>query len=177
MDNHILQKLSLRSAGIVGAAIFATFFALTYSVPGWVETLAADYIETEVEKRVDGTIDAIRPPESDNALARIAQSMFEQNEARIDELKSNLKNEVHEQWVTALASIRDLDCECRRKYADMLEEGFKTDITLLQAANDRTVDFIQSFYMDVATELKRDIRIFTASNAAAFILLLPTSFF
>ena len=30
--------------------------------------------------------------------------------------------------------------------------------------------------MDVATELKRDIRIFTASNAAVFILLLLVSF-
>jgi len=103
IDNVAVQKLSLRSVGIVGAVIFATFFALTYSVPGWVEVLAADYIETEAKKRVDGTIDAIRPPESDNALARIAQSMFEQNEAKINQLKSDLKNRVHEQWVASLA--------------------------------------------------------------------------
>jgi uncharacterized membrane protein YjjP (DUF1212 family) len=47
---------------------------------------------------------------------------------------------------------------------------------MLQAANDRIVEFVQSKYMEVATELKRDIRIFTASNAAVFLLLLLVSF-
>lgn len=176
MDNTIPQKLSLRSIGVVGAAIFVTFFSLTYSVPGWVEEFGADYIESEAEKRIDSTIDAIQPPESDSALARIAQSMYEKNEAQIEQAKANLRNKVHEQWAVALALVRDLDCECRQKYTDMFESGFKTDIVLLQAANDRIVDFIHSSYMDVATELKTDIRIFAASNAAVFFLLLLVSF-
>jgi len=102
--------------------------------------------------------------------------MYEKNAAEIDRLKSNLRDEIHEQWASALALIRDLDCECRQKYSDIFEKGLETDITLLQAANDRIVDFIQSHYMEVATELKRDIRIFTASNATVFILLLLVSF-
>jgi len=73
MKSTGLQKLSLRSIGVVGTAIFLTFFAFTYSVPGWVETYAADYIETEAQERIDVSIDAIRPPESENALARLAQ--------------------------------------------------------------------------------------------------------
>ena len=176
MNNTVPQRLSLRSIGIVGAAIFATFFTFTHSVPGWVEQFATDYIESEAEKRIGHTIDAIRPPESDRALARLAQSMYEKNEAQIDQLRANLRTKVHEQWAAALALIRDLDCECRKKHADLFESGFKTDIALLQAANDRIVDFIHSTYMDVATELKRDIRIFTASNATVFVLLLLISF-
>ena len=175
MDITTTQKLALRSIGFLGAMVFTAFFALTYSTPDWVERFAADYIESEAEERINVTIDAIRPPESDSALALIAQSMFEKNEARIEQLKTSLKDKVHEQWATALARIRDLDCECRQKYADMFESGFKTDIVLLQAANDQITDFIHSSYMDVATELKRDIRIFTASNAAVFILLLLVS--
>lgn len=175
MDNTVLQKLSLRSIGVVGAAIFATFFAFTYSVPGWVEDFAAEYIESEAEKRIDSSIDAIRPLDSDGALARLAQSIYEKNEAQIEQAKANLRKKVHEQWAAALALIRDLNCECRQKYADMFESGFKTDIALLQAANDRIVDFIHSSYMEVATELKTDIRIFTASNAAVFVLLLLVS--
>jgi len=176
MNNTILQKLSLRSIGVVSAVIFATFFAITYSVPGWVEDFAADYIESEAEKRIDSSIDAIGPPESDGALTRLAQSIYERNEAQIEQAKANLRNKVHEQWAAALALIRDLDCECRQKYADLFESGFKTDIGLLMLANDRIVDFIHSSYMDVATELKRDIRIFTASNAVVFLLLLLVSF-
>jgi len=175
MDNTTLQKLSLRSIGGVGAAIFLTFFAFTYSVPGWVETFAADYIESEAQERIDASIDAIRPPESESALARLAQSIYEKNEAQIEQHKTNLKNKVHEQWAAALAAIRDLDCECREKWEDWFESGFNTNIALLQAANEQISNFIHSTYMDVATELKRDIRIFTASNAAVFILLLLVS--
>lgn len=176
MDNTVLQKLSLRSIGVIGAAIFTTFFAFTYSVPGWVEEFAADYIESEAEKRVDSSIERIRPPESDGALAKLAQSIYGKNKAQIEQAKANLRYKIYEQWAAALALIRDLDCECRQKYADIFESGFKADIALLQAANDRIVDFIHSSYMDVATELKRDIRIFTASNAAVFLLLLLVSF-
>jgi hypothetical protein len=176
MDNTVLQKLSLRSVGVIGAAIFLTFFAFTYSVPGWVEDFAADYIESEAQERIDTTIDDIRPPESENALARLAQSMYEKNEAQIEQLKGNLRNKVHEQWAAALASVRDLDCECREKWEDWFESGFNTNIALLQAANEQVSSFIHSTYMDVATDLKRDIRIFTASNAAVFMLLLLVSF-
>ena len=176
MDNSTLMTLSLRSIGAIGAAIFLTFFAFTYSVPGWVEDFAADYIESQVQERIDTSIDAIRPPESDGALARLAQSMYERNEAKIEQSKANLKNKVHEQWAAALATVRDLDCECREKWEDWFERGFNTNIALLQAANEQISSFIHSTYMDVATELKRDIRIFTASNAAVFVLLLLVSF-
>lgn len=176
MDNTVLQKLSLRSVGVIGAAIFLTFFAFTYATPGWVETFAADYIESEAQERINASIDAIRPPQSESALGRLAQSMYEKNEAQIEQLKLNLKNNIHEQWAAALAAVRNLDCECREKWEDWFESGFNTNIALLQAANEQISTFIHSTYMNVTTELKRDIRIFTASNAAVFILLLLVSF-
>ena len=176
MTTILFQKHFLRLIGVAGAAVFATFFAFTYSLPDWVERFAAGYIEAEAEERIDRTIDALRPPTSDSALARLARSMYEKNEAQIGQLKADLKNKVHEQWAAALAEIRDLDCECRRRYANRFESGFKADIAMLQAANDRIVDFVQATYMDIAAELKRDIRIFTASNAAVFLLLLLVSF-
>ena len=176
MKNSPMRKLSLRSIGVIGAAIFLTIFVFTYSVPAWVEEFAADYIESEAQKRIDASIDAIRPPDSDTALARLAQSIYEKNEGQIDQLKSDLKNRVHEQSAAAIAAVRDLDCECREKWEDWFESGFSTRITLLQAANEQIASFVHSTYMDVATELKRDIRIFAASNAAIFILLLLVSF-
>ena len=176
MDNNVLQKLSLRLIGVIGAGIFLTVFAFTYSVPGWVETFATDYIESKAQERIDASIDAIQLPESDSALARLAQSMYEKNEAKVEQLKSDLKNRVHEQWANALSEIRNLDCECRKAWEDWFESGLNTDIALLQAAKERVSGFVHSTYMDIATELKRDIRIFTASNAAVFVLLLLVSF-
>jgi len=176
MDNSLGRKLSLRIVGILGVAIFTTFFALTYSVPGWVEGYGSDYIEGQVEKRIDTTIELVRPPESDNALARMAQSIYEKNKVQIEQLKSDLRGKVHEQWASALALIRDLDCECRDKIAKFIEEGFTTNIAILEATNDKIIDFIHFKYAEVTVELKRDIRIFSASNAAVFLLLLLISF-
>ena len=170
------QQWTLRTIGIVGTAVFATFFAFTYSIPGWVEDFAAAYIEREAAKRVDGSIDAIQLPQSDSALGRLAQSIYDRNEENIEALREKLRSKAHERMAAAIAEIRNLDCECRRRTEQWLKEGFETDIRLLQAANDRVGEFIQYKYMDVSTELKRDVRIFTGSNAAAFILLLLVSF-
>ena len=46
---------------------------------------------------------------------------------------------------------------------------------LADAANDRIVDFIHYKYLEVVADLKRDIRIFTASNGFACLLLLLIS--
>lgn len=176
MENSTLETISLRSVGAIGAAIFLIFFAFTYSIPGWIEDFAADYIESEAQARIESSIDAIRPPESDGALARLAQSVYKENEARIEQRKTDLKDKVHEQWATALATVRNLDCECREEWEDWFESGLKSNLALLQVANQQISSFIHSTYMEVASELKRDLRIFTASNAVVFVLLLLISF-
>jgi hypothetical protein len=51
----------LRAAGILGVALFAFFFALTFSTPQWVERFAVEFIEARVSERVDSGIDALRP--------------------------------------------------------------------------------------------------------------------
>jgi len=176
VNEKLLQKVSLRIVGVVGAAVFLTIFACTLLIPGWVETFASDYIESEVQARIDASIDAARPPESESALASIAQSIYQKNEAQIEQFKSNLKNKVHERWAAALAAVRNLNCDCRGKWEAWFESGFNTNIALLQAANERILTFIHATYMETVTALNRDVRIFTASNGAVFLLLLLVSF-
>ena len=176
MDATGQKKFTLRAIGLAGLAIFGTVFALTFSVPGWVENFAADYIESKAQERVDATIDALEPPESDNALVSLARTLYEQNEEQISYAKGLLKAKVHEQWASAIADVRGLDCECRKKWAAFLESGIYNNLEFLRATNTRIAEFIHSSYMDVATNLKRDIRIFSATNAAAFLLLLMLSF-
>ena len=176
MKNTLVRKVSLRTIGIIGAILFSVFYAFTFSVPGWVETFAADYIESEAEKRIDQSINGIQPPEGNGALSRLAQTIYDKNRSQIEETKELLRTNAHQSMAAALAQIRDLDCECRKKTEKWLKEGFETNLLLLEAANDRIVDFIHYKYMDIAIELKRDIRIFTASNAGAFLLLLLVSF-
>ncbi len=170
------KSIILRTLGAIGTGLFAFFFALTFSTPEWVENYAIDFIESEVSKKVDRRIGSLQIPEGENKLSKLAQKLISKNEVQIDELKTNLKNNVHGQLANALAEIRDLDCECRKKWEDSFRSGFESKISLLQATNEKIIEFIHSSYMEVVEKLKRDIRIFTGANAAVFLLLLLISF-
>lgn len=170
------KGLGLRLIGAAGAIVFFAFFSLTFYVPNWVESFAQSFIEAEVAKRADSRINSIQPPRGEGALAKFANTLYAKNQNNIDSMKKSLKARVHEKMADALAEVRDLDCACRDKLATAFEQGFESNIALLQLANDKVVKFVQASYMGVVEDLKQDIRIFTGSNAAVFLLLLLVSF-
>lgn len=168
--------ISARILSIAGIVLFGTALYLTFSVPGWLEEFSASYIEQQLTKRIDGAIDSVAPPTREGLLGDMARKAFEANESKIGEIKEQLRSKTHESMAGALAQIRDLDCECRDKYADIFKRGFEFDLSLLQSANDKIIANIQGGYMKIVSELKRDVRIFTSSNIAVFALLLLVSF-
>jgi hypothetical protein len=176
MNGDSLRMLALRAVGILGAALFTFFFALTFSTPQWVERFAVEFIEARVSERVASGIDPLRPLPTKDVAARVAEGLYRQNEAALENIQERFKDGVREVWTTALAEVRDLSCECREKWIEFLAAGTVRRLTSLEAVNRRLTQFIQASYMDVATELKRDIRLFTATNACVFLLLLLVSF-
>lgn len=176
MTTDTVRILVLRAAGVLGAALFMAFFALTFSTPQWVERFAVDFIEARVSERVDAGIDALRPIPISGVAARVAKGLQRQNEVALENLKERFKGGVRQAWSAALAEVRDLDCECREKWSGFLEAGTFQQLASLEALNQRLTAFIQASYMEIATELKRDIRVFAAINAAVFLLLLLVSF-
>jgi hypothetical protein len=171
-----LRLPALRVLGALGAVVFGLFFALTFSTPQWVERFAVEYIESRVSESIDSRIDAIRPGPGESAAARVAKGLYERNEAALESLKQHFKDGVREKWASALAEVRNFDCECRQKWLNALESGTQLHMRSLEALSQRLTDFIQASYMEVATDLKRDIRIFAATNAAMFLLLVLLSF-
>lgn len=165
-----------RVIAILGISIYASVLYLTFSVPGWLEDVASSYIEQELSNQVNTSIDSFAPSQREGILGDLARKVFESNEEKIAESKEKLRLKAHESMASALAQIRDLDCECRSKYASILKRGFEFDISMLQSANDKIVEVIQGGYMKVVGELKRDIRIFSISNIGVFCLLLLASF-
>ena len=166
----------MRLVGLIGVSIFGTFFSFTYAIPDWVERFAADFIEGKVHDKIDESIDALQPPEGQGMLASFAKALYSDNQSRIEAIREKLRLEVHEHMADAIAKIRDLDCECRDKWAEFYKKGFEFELNLLQTANDQLVDFIHSKYTEISTALKADIRIFTASNTSVFLFLLIVSF-
>lgn len=176
MKSPAKRQVVLGSIGAFGAIVFTFFFLLTFHTPVWVEKFAAEFIEREVSREIDQRIDSLQPPGGENALSRMASALYEKNEKEIERRRESLRNQVHERMADAIAQIQDLDCECRAKWASWIEEQSDARIQLLQQANETLVEFIQGTYARVVTDLKRDIRIFTATNALLFMLLLAAAF-
>ena len=171
-----IERWLLRIAGVTGFAIFAAFFALTFSVPQWVENFATDYLEAEVIEQVNISIDAAGPPRGQDFLSRAATEVYHRNEEKILRLKSDLKARSRELLQMSLAAMRDPTCECRVRIARALQEFDASRLGQLIADNTRITTFIQQKYLGLVAELKREIRIFTAINAVSFLLLLLVAF-
>ena len=172
-----MHRAILSIMAVVGAATFSLFFSLTFYTPTWVEQFAADFIEHEATTRIDVVIDSLQPPSGEGTLSRVATALYNKNEAEIQRHRESLRLNVHDQLTDAIAEIRNLDCECRDKWAQWLKDGTATHIRLLEQGNDRITAFIHATYAEVVNDLKRDIRIFTATNALVFFLLLGVAIF
>jgi len=170
------MKITLRIIGLIGTILFSTFLYFTFSVPSYVEEVGKDFIKQQVKKKTNEKIDSLTINKKDNALSKLAGKLLEKNKVKIDSVKQNLKNKTHEKLADIIAEMRNLDCECRNKHAALIKKQYQLNLTSLQAVNDKLKDFMRTRYMEVVTELKRDVRIFTGSNTLIFLLLLIVSF-
>lgn len=172
MNFHWLRRLVLLLIGALGTTVFAFFLMLTFHTPQWVENFGANFIKTEVSKRVNLTINALQPDSAEGAIQKAAAALYKNNEAEINRIKQTVAARVNARMADAIAEIRNLDCECRARWQQWLDNGSETQIGLLQMANQQITNLIQSQYARVVTNLKLDIRIFTGTNAAMFLLVL-----
>ena len=170
------MRIILRIIGLVGVLIFGTSFYFTYGVPGGVEEVAKDFIKERIEQETKKKIDSISITTPESALGRLAQSMIKANEQELAELKTRLQQEAHEKTAAVIAEMRDLSCECRIMYAQMLKENMELRISGLESMNEKITGFMKGKYMEVVNKLTQDLRIFTGSNLAMFFLLLLASF-
>jgi hypothetical protein len=165
----------LRILGAAGTLLFASLFLFTLWRPAWVEQAARDFITTRVEERVGRHVTGVNA-DGRSALARAAGELYRQNAARIEDLNATLRTNLHERIAAALTQIRDPACACRARIATLLDFASLSEIGSLEAMNSHLTDFIHGQYLRVVDELTRDLRVFTAINALACLLLLITSF-
>jgi len=158
----------LRVAGFAGLAAFAGFFLLTFSVPQAVETYARDYVAQRVAERVDSTLGSSLAV-ANGERSEAARRLLERNTAYAGKLKERSRAMLE----AALAEIRDPDCACRLRA--WLDSNIESPAAL-DPVNQQLRFLVHRTYMRVVEDLKREIRIFTAINAGAFLLLLVVSF-
>lgn len=172
-----MQKLIVRGVGVIGALLFGTFLYLTFHTPEFVEDYAKNFIKAQIAKKTNEKIEQISLVGKESRLGKLAQGMFERNQEKIDQYKNNLSTGLHNKIAEITAEMRNLDCECRDKFAKTLESNFRLNIAALDTLNLKLENFMRSQYMSVSAELRKEIRIFTGTNTLVFLLLIGVSLF
>lgn len=170
------MKITLRSIGLIGTLLFGMLFSITFKVPGFVEGMGKEFIQSQIQKKTNEKIEQVKSSNKDSKLGKLAAALYKKNQKKIDEVKELLKTKAHEKMALVVAEMSDLSCECRKKYSENLKQGFEFKLLSLQSANEQLTDFMKTKYMQVSIELKRDVRIFTGSNGIIFLFLLLISF-
>ena len=153
--------------GVVGALVFGAGFVASLVAPGRVEQVGKDAIRAQVEQRVNEKIDAL---DAGFAL-RMAERLHAEQAARIRNAQDQLRRNLPARIAAVVGEMADLDCPCRQKIENWLEDGLREDIASTERMQERLTRLIRAQYMDTAAQLQREWRIFTGANALVFGLL------
>lgn len=166
------MKLSLRFVGFTGFMLFAFVFAATLLSPIHFEQAGKEFIRTQVEANVRNKFKSPHHP----SLEKAAGFLAKQYQGEIASLQQALKEGLSEKVTAVVAQMGDLSCECRKKLAGNIRQGFDWRITSLSQAQSNLVALIQGKYAEVVEKLLLDLRVFSGTNAVVFMLLVIASF-
>jgi len=166
------MNITLRIIGLVGFLLFGASFIFTYSMPDFVEEVGKDFIKGKIQEQTQQKIHSLKLNHQNSILSKFASKLAKNNEREISRLKESLKIKTNAKLVAVIAEMRDLDCECRKKYEEALNNQTESQVVSLESADKKIIAFMKMKYMEVANKLKADLRIFTGSNAIVFAILL-----
>ena len=174
-----MKKLSLRVLGIFGALLFVPLFLFTFADPQLIENSGRSFIEWKLHAETDKKIDSIVLPEQtklESLLGEKAKELREKTATKIEEIKRQLKANAPAILAAQIAKLRNLDCECRKKWEVSLRQSMQWNLVSLETAQSKLIDFTHAKYMEIVEKLTLDVRVFLGANSLVFIILLLTSF-
>ncbi len=161
------------AVGFGGGLAFAAACAWSWLDPLMVERMARAAILAEVRARVEVQVDAL----DDRGIAALAQRFAARERAEAAALRERWKRRLPEAIDLVAARMLDPDCGCRDPEADAarlqrgLDAWYSGGIALAEGAAARLEALIATQYQDVAANLLREYRIFTATNAFVLLML------
>ncbi len=173
-----MQKITLRLFSFFGILLFAPLFVITFLDASLIEKSTSGFIEWKIGNEANQKIEAIQIPKSsklEQLLGDRAKEILAKTDADIEQIKSQLKAELPAILANELAKLRNLDCECRKKWEKKFEAGFLSQLSPLEIQRQHLIEFSRAKYMDIVTQLTLDIRIFLGSNLVVFSLMLLIS--
>jgi hypothetical protein len=166
MESYFMRH-GLLVLGLLGTALFAGIFALSFLEPLLIERAAREVVRIEVERRVGKKIDSL----SGARVTAFAQRALGRTDSEIERTLQAIRQDVPRKVADIVAGMLDADCECRQRLVENIRSVYFERLSSLRQARERLSILIESAYASVTANLMRELRIFTGSNAVAFALL------
>lgn len=174
-----MKKVSLRILGLIGIVLFTPLFLFTFSDPQLIENSGKSFIEWKLQAETNKKIDSFKLPEPsklESLLGAKARKLRTQTEVKLSEIKLQLKADAPAILAEQIAKLRNLDCECRKKWEKSIKLSMESRLISLEKAKAKLIDFSHKKYMEIVKNLTLDIRIFLGVNSVVFIFLFLASF-
>ena len=166
------MKISLRIIGVMGLVLFATLFAITFSVPDVVEKSAKEFVKKQIEEQIKGKYQEIMASSFTDKVLHIAGSLgYDEKKLREDIIKN-----LPENIASVIATICNYECDRKKNIAKSLTADYMERIANIQVAQKQLGNIIKGKYLDIVDRLQTDLRVFLGSNAVMFFILLSISF-
>lgn len=174
-----MKQLLLRTIGALGVLVFVPLFSFTFADPQLIETSARSFVEWKLTSETNEKVDSIRLPKVvklEKMFGSKAEKLHKKAEEKLADLKLLLKEDIPEVLASQIAKMRNLSCECRKKWQKRIRDNIEFNILSLEQAKSKLVDFSQLKYMQIVEKLTLDVRVFLGVNAVVYVLLLLISF-
>jgi len=164
---HLVRRIVL-AVSAIGCTLFALAFLVSVVSPGVVERVAQHVVRHEVEKRINEKVESLDKP----FLLKKAGALSSKYAGDIEQTRYLLAQQLPARLAAVIAEMQDADCECRKRIELFFQRGLEDQMASDLVIQNRLTVLIRSEYMEVATQLIREFRIFTGTNAMVFALLL-----
>ncbi|WP_162913942.1 hypothetical protein [Taklimakanibacter lacteus] len=160
-------RLLVMVVGFAGSLLFTGAFIASWTNAHFISQAAREVIRYRVAQEMDEKVEALGA----DFLVEKAKILMKDKAEEIGRMKLLLKAKIPEIVALVASQMADLNCECRNRLSRGLRDFVVAQIADAAQLQDRLTDLIKTKYLEVEGQLTREFRIFTGTNAAAFILL------
>lgn len=162
-----LIRLLALCLGVAGSVIFAGAFAASWTSEHFIGETAREVIRYRVAQEMSEKVDALGA----DFLVDKAKVLFKEKAREIKLLKLALKSKLPEIVTVIAHQMADPRCPCRKWTPEPVRNVLMAMLADATQIQDRLAGLIKTKYLEVEAQLTREYRIFTGTNALAFLLL------
>jgi hypothetical protein len=161
------MRMALLLLCMLGTLIFGAAFVLSFTNPVTIERAARELMRIELERQVGQKIDSL----SNTRIAKLAEGALLKLNSEIKTVQRNLRDEVPQKVANIIANMLNADCECRKRLVANAIAAEELHFGALKKMRAKLDGLIESTYAKVSAGILRELRIFSAINATAFLFL------